>query len=124
VVALALSGAAGSGRAARTGLGASILGQAILAGAELTWPSKPDLGDMLFAIGPILTGFGLLAAGIAVLCAKRWAGWYQFTPIALGVYVFAVMIPVLIGSGGPPALPRSGRSAVGTSCGHSSPSRC
>jgi len=103
VIALALSGAAGSGRSARIGLGAAVLGQAILASAELIWPSRPDFGDVLFAIGPMLTGMGLIAAGIAVLCAKRWTGWRQVTPITLGIYIFVVMIPVLVGSGGPPA---------------------
>jgi hypothetical protein len=103
VVALARSAAAGSGPAARIGLGAAILGQVTLASAELIWPNSPDLGDVLFSIGPVLTGVGLAVAGISVLRAGRWTGWHRFTPVAVGGYVFVVMIPVLIGSGGTPA---------------------
>jgi hypothetical protein len=103
VVALAGSGAAGPGRAAKLGIGAAILGQAILAGAELIWPSLPGVGDTLFAVGPLLTGAGLLVAGILVVRNRRWTGWHRWTPVAVGAYVFAVLIPVLIGSGGPPA---------------------
>ena len=103
VVALALSGAAGRGRAARFGLAAAVLGQAVLAAAEVIYPQLPDLGNTLFAVGPLLTGVGLVAAGIAVVRAGRWSGWQRFTPLAVGAYVFVVLIPVLIGSGGPPA---------------------
>jgi hypothetical protein len=103
VVALALSGAAGPGRVARIGLGTAMLGQAVLTVAEPIWPGDPDLGDALFGVGPVLTGIGLLVAGIAVVRAGRWAGTRRFVPVAVGTYVLAVMIPVVIGSGGPPA---------------------
>jgi hypothetical protein len=103
VLALALSGAAGTSRTARVGLGAAVLGQAVLAAAEVVWPADPGLGDTLFGIAPILTGVGLIVAGIAVLRAGRWTGWRRFTPVVLGVYIFVVMTPVLIASGGPPA---------------------
>jgi hypothetical protein len=104
VAALALSGAAGSGRAARVGIGMAILGQATLAGAEVIWTRAPDLGDVLFGVGPTLTGAGLVVAGIAVLRARRWTGWQRFMPLTLGIYVFAIMTPVMVGSGGPPAV--------------------
>ncbi|WP_157367994.1 hypothetical protein [Alloactinosynnema sp. L-07] len=88
---------------ARTGLGAAILGQATLAGAEVIWPRSPDLADALFAIGPTLTGVGLVVVGIPILRGRRWTGWRRFTPIAVGAYVFIVLTPTMIGSGGPPA---------------------
>ena len=103
VLALALSGAAGNGKAARAGLAAAVLGQAVLAAAEVIYPRLPNLGNTLFAVGPLLTGVGLVTAGIAVVRARRWDGWQRFTPLAVGVYVFVALIPVLIGSGGPPA---------------------
>jgi hypothetical protein len=103
VVALIRSGVAGPGRAARTGLGAAVLGQAALAGAEVIWPHYPDLGDALFGVGPMLTGVGLVVAGVQVLRQHRSADWRRFMPIAVGGYVFAVLMPVVIGSGGPPA---------------------
>ena len=103
VLALALSGAVGPGRAGRLGVGAAVLGQGVLAAAEVIYPRLPDLGNTLFAVGPLLTGVGLVTAGIAVLRARRWIGRQRFLPLAVGGYVFVVLIPVLIGSGGPPA---------------------
>lgn len=112
VVALALSGAAGSGVAARIGLGAAMAGQTVLAVAEVVWPGAPDLGDTLFGVGPLLTGAGLAVAGIAVLRRRAASGLLRYAPVADGVYVFVVMLPVLIGSGGPPA-----PAALWTICG-------
>ena len=103
VVALALSGAAGPGRAARIGLGTAMLGQAILVVAEPLWPGDPDLGDALFGVGPVLSGIGMIVAGIVVSRAERWTGVARLAPLAVGVYTLLAMIPIVIGSGGPPA---------------------
>ncbi|MFI5957761.1 hypothetical protein [Cryptosporangium sp. NPDC051539] len=103
VVALAPAGAGGTSRAARIGLGAAGLGQATLAIAEVVYPHSPAVGDALFGVGPLLTGIGLIVAGVVV--ARRWGGpaWQRVAPLVLGIYIFVVMTPVLIGSGGPPA---------------------
>lgn len=102
VLALART-AAGQGAVARTGLAAAALGQATLAAAEVLWPQDAGLADLLFSVGPLLTGVGLIVAGTAVARGHRLAGRLRFAPAAVGAYVFAVLIPVLIGSGGPPA---------------------
>ncbi|EXG82075.1 hypothetical protein CryarDRAFT_3213 [Cryptosporangium arvum DSM 44712] len=103
VVALGRAGAAGGSRTARAGLGAAALGQAVLAAAEVIWVDSPGLGEVLFGVGPILTAVGLIGAGVVI--ARRWQrpAWQRFAPLALGIYIVAVMTPVLIGSGGPPA---------------------
>jgi len=67
------------------------------------WPSNPDLGDVLFSVSPILTGAGLITAGVAIIRAGVWAGSSRFLPLTLGLYTILVLIPVMIGSGGPPA---------------------
>jgi hypothetical protein len=67
------------------------------------WPRAAGLGDLLFSAGPLLTGVGLVVAGIAVARGRRLAGGWRFVPVAVGAYVFAVLMPVMIGSGGPPA---------------------
>ena len=72
------------------------LGQATLACAEVTWPNSPDLANVLFGVGPMLTGVGLVVAGIRVLRGRRWTAWRRFTPIAVGAYVFTILTPVLI----------------------------
>jgi hypothetical protein len=103
VVALALSGAAGTGWPARIGLGAAGLGTLLLAVAEVLIVSSPGPGETLFMIAPNLVGLGLILAGIAVIRARRWTGWHRYVVLALGIYVFVVMTPLIIVSGGPPA---------------------
>jgi hypothetical protein len=103
VVALAFSNAGWRSRVARVGLAAATVGQLILAAAELIWRSNPDLADVLFGVSPILTGAGLITAGAALLRARVWVGSTRFLPLALGLYTIIVLIPVMIGSGGPPA---------------------
>ena len=103
VLALAFSGAAGPGRAARAGLTLAGVGQAVIAAAEVIWPHDHGLGDILFGVSPLLTGAGLITAGVAVLRAGVWTGAARFLPLTLGGYTILVLIPVMIGSGGPPA---------------------
>jgi hypothetical protein len=103
VVALAYSHAVGRIRVARAGLAAAIVGQLIIAAAEVIWPSSPDLGNVLFSVSPILTGAGLITAGVAITRPGVWAGSSRFLPLTLGLYTILVLIPVMIGSGGPPA---------------------
>ncbi|ACZ87747.1 hypothetical protein [Streptosporangium roseum] len=71
--ALALSDAGGHGRIARVGLASAIVGRLIIAAAEVIWPSNRDLGDVLFSVSPILTGAGLVTAGVAIIRAGVWA---------------------------------------------------
>lgn len=103
VIALLLSGAAGTGWLGRTGLGAAVLGQVVLVVAELVYPGDPDLGDQLFGVGPVLSALGMVAAGVAVLRAGTWTGWRRFTPLAVGLWSIVVLTPALVVSGGPPA---------------------
>jgi hypothetical protein len=103
VMALVRVGAAGTGRAGRTGLGLAILGQATMAVAEVLWPIDHGLGDILFGVAPVLTGVGMIIAGVVTVRAGRLSGWQRFLPLTLGLFIFAVMTPVLIVSGGPPA---------------------
>ena len=100
VVALARSGAAGRGR---LGPALAITGQLLLAAAELIWPSTPSVADVLFGVSPILTGAGLITAGVATTRRKAWTGPSRLLPLGLGLYTILVLIPVMIGSGGPPA---------------------
>jgi hypothetical protein len=100
VVALALSFVS---TLARMFLGLAVVGQLSLAVAEVVWPGNASVGDTLFGVGPTLTGIGLIGAGISILRAGRWTGWRRFLPLGLGLYIFVVMTPALIVSGGPPA---------------------
>ena len=103
VVALALCGAAGTGRLAVVGLGAAGGGLVLLAVAEVITESGPGASGTLFMIAPNLVGLGLVLTGAAVVRTGRWTGWRRYVVLASGIYVFAVMTPVIIASGGPPA---------------------
>lgn len=103
VAALAFSDAGGRSRVARAGLAVAIVGQLVIAVAEVIWPSNPDLGDALFGVSPILTGAGLITAGVAVIRAGVRTGAPRFLPLTLGLSTIVVLIPVMVGSGGPPA---------------------
>ena len=92
-VALALSGAAGTGLLGRLGLGVAGLGALLLAVAEVITLSAPATSETLFAIAPNLVGLGLVLAGIAVVRTGRWTGWRRWVTLALGVYVFVVLTP-------------------------------
>jgi hypothetical protein len=105
VVALALSGAAGTGLLGRLGLGLACLGELMLAVAEVITLSAPGTSDTLFAIAPNLVGLGLILAGIAVIRTGRFTGWRRYVTLALGIYIFVVLTPVIIAAGGPPAVP-------------------
>jgi hypothetical protein len=104
VLALAASGVAGNGLMGRLGLGAAVIGQLVLAVAEVVYPHNHVLGDTGFSLGPLLTGLGLVTAGTAVLRAGRWTGWRRLLPLTVGVYVFVVLVPAMVASGGPPAV--------------------
>ena len=105
LVALGLSGAAGTGLLGRLGIGVGVLGALLLAVAEVTTLSAPATSEGLFAVAPALVGLGLVLAGIATVRAGTWAGWRRWVTLALGVYVFVVLTPLIIASGGPPAVP-------------------
>lgn len=103
VVAVGLSGAAGTGLLGRLGLGLTLLGELMFAVAEVTTLSAHGTSETLFAIAPNLVGLGLILAGIAVIRTGIWTGWRRWVTLALGVYVFAVLTPLIITTGGPPA---------------------
>lgn len=105
VVAIALCGAPGAGWLAKAGLGLAGLGQLMLTVAEVITESSPVVSDTLFAIAPTLVGVGLILVGIAILRTGRWTGWHRYVVLVLGIYVFVVMTPIIIASGGPPAVP-------------------
>lgn len=95
----------GSGAAGRRGLGraGAVLAGLGLLGLAVAEPMTNATADLLFTISPNLVGLGMILLGVAVARERRWTGWVRFAPLALGVAVFAVLTPLIIVSGGPPA---------------------
>jgi hypothetical protein len=112
VVALALAGAVGTNALGRLGLGGAAFGEVMLTVAEVITKSAPGASDTLFAIAPAVVGLGLILAGVAVIRDGSWTRWHRYVTLALGIYVFAIMTPVIIAAGGPPAIPALGALAV------------
>jgi hypothetical protein len=57
-----------------------------------------------FGVGTLLTAVGLIIAGTAALRSGAWSGWRRYTPVALGVWMVAMMplqftpaLPVAVG---------------------------
>jgi hypothetical protein len=109
-----LAGLLGIGRvrAARgaswtTGAAFGAFGLLLLTGCEI-WALRvtnmvvdgPQSGplDTAYGVATIASGIGLILAGIAVVRTGRWRGWARWTPLALGVLVFVMVIPGLTGT--------------------------
>lgn len=81
LLALALSGAAGQGRLARTkAANEGVMG----AGYGLTTS---------------LVGLGMLAAGAGVIRARRWLGWWRYVPVLIGAAHFVVVTLAIFSNG-------------------------
>jgi hypothetical protein len=57
-----------------------------------------------FGVGTLLSAIGLIMAGAATLRPGVWSSWRRFTPLALGVWMVAMMplqftaaLPVAVG---------------------------
>ncbi|MEJ2863690.1 hypothetical protein [Actinomycetospora flava] len=96
---LAALGAVGTAWWGRLGLGLTILGFVALTVAEVLEPVDPVTAMAIFELAPLVIGPGLVLAGAAVLHARRWSGWRRVVPLAVGAYVLAVFLPVMIAIG-------------------------
>ncbi|GAA4538859.1 hypothetical protein [Pseudonocardia xishanensis] len=96
-VLLALGGAVGRGAWGRIGIGLAGIGLLMMAVAE------PTMNELLFTIAPNLVGLGMIVTGVAVLREGVWTGGRRWLPLVQGIAVFAVLTPLVIVSGGPPA---------------------
>ena len=102
VVGLSWSGAAGAGRLGRIGLGLALLGRtSFLLGELRSFILGKDDG-LFVPLGALVTGLGMLLAGIAIVRARRWGGWHRIIPLIAGIYPFVAMFPILAATGNPP----------------------
>ena len=100
ILGFARSGVAGPGRGARIGPIFALAGTVVLFAAELL--SIPvadqrldDTGAGLvgagFGVGTLLSAVGFVVAGIATVRAARWNGWRRLVPLALGIWLTAML---------------------------------
>jgi hypothetical protein len=90
-----------------TGAAFGTFGLLLLTGCEFwalrltnTLVDGPQSGplDTTYGFATIASGVGLILAGIAVVRTGRWQGWPRWTPLALGILVFVMVVPGLFGT--------------------------
>lgn len=81
-------------------------GLIIIAGLVGLLPQTADSPIfILYPIGGMLSDVGALLTGIAVIMAKRWAGWQRFMPLVnFLVIFFGVNLPMFAGANDGPGL--------------------
>jgi hypothetical protein len=99
-VVVALVGFGVPGVLGRVGWVLAVLGQLLLAVAEVVFPAAPDLGDVLFGFGPLLSGAGMICVGIVVVRTEVLR--LRVLPLLVGIWILVPTTPVLIVTGGPP----------------------
>lgn len=95
VIALARSGAAGSGWLGKIGLALALIGGIAFVPTELSIQFNETLGSNLDGMSASLLSLGLVLAGVAVIRTRRWHGWHAPMPLVTGLYTFLVIIPSL-----------------------------
>ena len=51
---------------------------------------------MMFAVAPMLSGLGMIMAGIAVVRAGTWSGVRRLLPLLVGVSILVPATPVIV----------------------------
>ena len=94
------------GRAVRPGWFARIAFGALIAGsagsvvAEALLRFDWTAGNNLYSVVGSVHAAGFILAGIGVIRARAWTSWHRFMPLAMGLYVPLLMIPLLARSNG------------------------
>lgn len=99
LVGLWRTGVASGGKLGQVGLAAAISATGVLIVAELVEPFIGAGAEPIYSIASPLLGLGMVLAGIAALRARRWTSWRRFTPLACGLYILLVLLPVFAVSG-------------------------
>lgn len=94
----------GDSKWGKAGLRLAIVGRVVFLAAEGV-AIAVGKGDIpLFPLAAVTTALGMLAAGAAIIGARRLTGWQRYLPITVGAYPFIFMFPVLAVTGERPDL--------------------
>jgi hypothetical protein len=94
----------GGSRLGDVGMGIAIAGRLVFIAAEVLSLVQHTDENPLLPLGAVLSAIGMVALGVAVARAGVWTGISRFGPLAMGLYPFVVMFPLLAASGGSPPL--------------------
>jgi len=87
------------------GMTVAIVGRVAFIAAELVSLAQRSDENALLPIAALLSAAGMLCYGVAVLRAGVWHGPARFGPLAMGLYPFVVMFPLVAANNGSPSLP-------------------
>jgi hypothetical protein len=79
----------------RRGFTVAIAGRVVFLVAEIVAIAVVDDEIALFPLAAILSAVGMIAGGVGILRSHRWDGWERFAPLAMGVYPFIAMFPLV-----------------------------
>lgn len=82
-------------RLGAVGLGIALVGRIVFLLAEGVSIASGEPAEAVLPIGAVLTAVGMTVLGIAVIRAHRWDGWPRFMPLAMGLYPFLFMFPLV-----------------------------
>jgi hypothetical protein len=88
------SGGIGQGLFGKLAFGLGVLGHLIFVAGEILSLAAGTVSDLI-ALGALVSALGLVLTGLAVLMAKRWAGWTRWAPLLAGLFPFLLMFPFL-----------------------------
>lgn len=97
--------AQGDSRLGAIGMTVALIGRLAFIAAEVVSLAQHSDENALLPIAALLSAAGMLAYGIAVVRAGVWRGPSRFGPLAVGVYPFVVMFPLVAANDGNPSLP-------------------
>jgi hypothetical protein len=86
---------AGGRRLGAVGLALAVAGRIVFLVAEAASIASGEPAEAILPIGAMLTAVGMTLFGIAVARAHRWEGWLRLSPLAMGVYPFLFMFPLV-----------------------------
>ena len=95
VVSLSRSGAARSGWAWRVSSVLAVVGSAGAVVAEVLLRFDFQAGTTAFGVVGTLQALGFIGLGLCLAVAGPWGSWRRFTLLALGLYVPAVLVPLM-----------------------------
>ncbi|HEX2042650.1 MAG TPA: hypothetical protein VHF24_08425 [Acidimicrobiales bacterium] len=97
-------GVVGDSTWGKAGLRLAILGRVVFLAAEGVAIAVGNDEIPLFPLAAVTTALGMMAAGAAIIGARRLTGWQRYLPITVGAYPFIFMFPVLAVTGERPDL--------------------
>lgn len=91
----------GTKRGGKAGFIVAAVGRVAFIAAEVIAAVTGKDENPFLPIGAILTVIGMVLLGVAVYRAKRWDTPARLAPLAMGVYPFVAMFPIVVATGGP-----------------------